>query len=110
MALTPQTIEVYRGEQALISFTMNPVEDITGWTLMFTVTREENKETKLIGPLSMNILVPANGTFEIELAEENTDITPGEYVFDVWRVDEAFEEVKAIGSFIVLGNSRVPPI
>jgi len=109
-ALVDQTIEIYRGEAVTIPFIMNPVEDIATWTLKFTVTKAANKSVKVLGPLTMTIDSGPLGTFHITLLEEQTDITPATYRFDVWRTDEGLEQPKAIGNFKVLGNSRVPPI
>lgn len=110
MALTEQTIEVYRGEQAALLFTMDPAEDITGHTLLFTVTKWPNRTQKILGPLTMTITSGIGGTFKVELAEEDLDLPPAVYRFDVWRTDEGFEQAKAIGDFIVRGNSLVPPV
>jgi hypothetical protein len=44
------------------------------------------------------------------LTEEHLDLLPKEYFFDVWRIDEGFEEVKAIGPFVILPTARVPPL
>jgi len=109
-ALTDQTIVLYRGEAVTVNFTMAPVEDISTWTLQFTVTKAANKSLKMLGPLSMSIISGVLGTFKIALTEEQLDIAPGSYRFDVWRTDEGTEQVKAIGVFLILGNSRVPPL
>lgn len=109
-ALTDQTIVLYRGEAVTVNFTMAPVEDITTWTLQFTVTKAANKATKILGPLPMSIVSGPLGTFKIALMEEQLDLAPASYRFDVWRVDEGTEQIKAIGVFIILGNSRVPPV
>ena len=108
-ALVAQSIIIYRGERVVLSFTMSPVENITGWTLKFTVTKAIDKSTKVLGPLAMTVISGVAGTFEVILTELQTDLKAMSYAFDVWRTDQGFEEAKAIGSFIVLGNSRVPP-
>lgn len=105
---TTQSITVYRGERATLDFTMSPVEDIAGWHIHFTVAKKENSTTKLIGPVEATILV--SGQFRVSLDEEDLDLTPGSYAYDVWRTDEGFEEVLALGSFVVTGNARVPPL
>ena len=109
-ALTDQTITVYRGESVIQPFTMSPVEDITGWTLKFTVTKSPDKTAKILGPLAVTIDNAALGKFHVTLLEEQTNLRAGTYRWDVWRTDEGFEQVKAIGDLVVLGDSRVPPI
>ena len=108
--LTDQTIEVYRGEQVRLTWTMTPLEDISGHTLVFTVTKGLNRTTKVLGPLPITILSGPAGTFERLLTEEQMNLNPATYNWDVWRVDEGFEGPKAIGPFVVRPNVRVPPI
>ena len=109
-ALVDQTITVYRGQAVVLNFTMSPVENIAGWTLMFTVTKATNKSIKLLGPLAMTVVNGPAGTFQLALTEEQLDLKPAIDRFDVWRTDEGLEDPKAIGSFVVLGSSRVPPV
>ena len=104
---TVQTITVYRGEQVVLNFTMSPVVNISGWTLPFTVAKKSNSPTKLI-QVNGVILAGPSGTFSVTLTEENTDQTPDTYYFDVWRNDEGYEQVLAIGSFVVLPTARLP--
>lgn len=103
-----QTIRVYRGEQANLRFTMSPFEDITGWTLHFTVAKKANTATKLLGPLACTFL--NSGQFAVYLTEEDLDQAPGSYFYDVWRTDEGQEQVLALGAFEIVANARVPPI
>lgn len=109
-ALVDQTITVYRCQAIVLNFTMSPVEDITTWTLMFTVTKAINKTTKILGPLTMTIVSGSAGTFRVTLTEEQLDLRPAIDRFDVWRTDEGLEDPKAMGNFVVLGSSRVPPV
>lgn len=108
--LVDQVITVYRGETVRLNFTMAPVVSIAGWTLKFTVTKKANATMKILGPLAMTINDALNGLFSIDLAEEQTDLKPASNRFDVWRTDEGLEKPIAIGDFVVLGDSRVPPI
>lgn len=107
--MTTSTITVYRGEQVTLDFTMNPVVDITAWTLAFNVSRRYNNATKLLTKVP-TILNGPLGTFRQVLTEEDLDLNPASYVFDVWRTDEGFEQVLALGPFVVTANVRVPPV
>lgn len=109
-ALTDQTITIYRGEAIRIPFTMSPVENITGWTLVFTVSKATNRAAKVLGPLALTIDSGVLGTFHRDLTEEQTDLNPATYRWDVWRTDEGSEQIKATGPLELLGNVRVPPI
>jgi hypothetical protein len=108
MAVT-ETISVYRGEQVTLTFQMTPVENVTGWTIHFTVAKKANAASKLIGPLLATTSGLASGQFRVQLTEEVLDKTPGTYFFDAWRTDEGQEQVLALGPFIIGGNARVPP-
>jgi hypothetical protein len=108
MAVT-QTITMYRGEQVVLSWTMSPVVNIAGWTLVFTVARKANSPSKLITQAATVVSGPA-GTFTVTLTEEQSNLTPGSYFFDVWRTDEGYEQVIAIGPFVISPTARVPPV
>lgn len=107
---TTTRIEVYKGEEVTFQFTMNPVEDVSGWTLAFTVARKLNVSNKLIGPIAGQIVNGVGGIFKFVLDADDTDeLKPGEYVYDAWRTDSEFERVLAIGEFALLGTARLPP-
>jgi hypothetical protein len=108
--LTAGIIEIYRGEPVTIPFGFDPEENITGHTLVFTVAKDLDKSTKVLGPIAMSATDASVGEFEVALTEEETDIKPATYKYDVWRIDEGFEGIKAIGDFVVLANVRVPPV
>jgi hypothetical protein len=106
---TEETITVYRGEQATLNFTMSPVVDITGWTIVFTVAAARDSATKKVTATATIVNGPA-GTFRVALTEEHLDLAPLRYFFDVWRTDEGLEQVLALGPFVVVGVARVPPV
>jgi hypothetical protein len=108
MAVT-ETITIYRGEKVSLNLTMTPVESIAGWTIVFTVARKANSPTKLITQPA-SVVDGTAGTFTLALTEEQTDLAPGTYLFDVWRTDGGFEQVLAIGPFVVAPVARVPPV
>ena len=104
-------ILVYRGEQAVLNFAMDPSHTpISGWTLMFTVARRANSTLKLIGPVACTILNATTGTYRVTLTEEQTDLSPADYFWDVWRTDEGFEQVLGLGTFTISADARVPPL
>ena len=105
--MTEQTITVYRGEAPILNFTMSPVVDISGWTLAFTVARKKNYATKVLTK-TPTILTGASGTFRQSLTATETDLTPDDYWFDVWRIDVGVEEMIAAGPFILTANVRKP--
>lgn len=102
---TVENIEIYRGEEIELNFTMSPVEDISGWDIEFNIGGV--KHAKLVTVLA-DINDGPNGTFTVTLTAIDTDIRPGRYSYDVWRTDLDTERVIAVGVFTVLDEVRVP--
>jgi hypothetical protein len=116
MMATVTDIPIGRGEDITLNFTVwtNPptntiAQDITGWTLItFTVAADGNVTPKLITK-SCTILVAASGTFKaVLLAADSEVLSPGAYVWDVWRMDSGFKRLLGYGTFRVLGIARLP--
>jgi hypothetical protein len=92
------TITIYRGEDVTLSFTMDPVVDITGWTLTFSVRNYAG----VVFTKTATVTSAVDGTFTIAVVDTDSDsLIPGTYLYDVWRTDEGSERVVAIGSFVV---------
>lgn len=109
-------ISIYRGEDVPIDFTAYTTdggataEDITGWTLEFTVSDVRNSTAAKLITKACSITVAASGTFRASLTDTETDnLQPGTYAWDVWRTDAGFERLLGEGAFVVKGNSRIPP-
>jgi hypothetical protein len=100
-------IQVYRGEDVTLNFTMAPVVDITGWTITFTVAQGANQKQKIIQK-SCTLVTPASGTFKADLLAVDTDITPSTYFWDAWRMENGSRRVLAAGAFVVLPDARLP--
>ena len=107
MAITT-AIEMYRGEDTQLNFTMTTVTDITNWVIEFTVARAKNISTKLIEKIcdhTDNI----NGVFQTVVdAADTQDLQPGKYYWDVWRTDSSVARVLGIGTFTILSDVREP--
>jgi hypothetical protein len=104
-----------------LEFTLDPVENILGWTIRFTVAAKVSKEkqfklTRFINVSAAKLITKdaqitdaAGGTFLIQLLTEDTDgMTPGVYEYDLWRVDSGIETPLALGQFILGGVVRLP--
>lgn len=107
-------LSIYRGEDITLNFTAyttdtgSTAEDITGWTLSFTVSRSRNSSDKLLTK-ACSIVIAASGTFRAIIADTDTDnIAPGAYFWDVWRTDAGYERLLGSGTFNILGNARIP--
>lgn len=103
-----QTIKIFRGEDIVLHFTMDPVEDITGWTISFTVAKNYNTSTKVTQATAVLTSGPL-GTFDVYLPKSVTEgIEPETYKYDVWRTNSGEERILSIGDFIVGADARIP--
>lgn len=100
------TITVYRGEDVTLRFTMNPVIDITGWSILFTV--EGEPETPKLITDSASVIDGPNGIFDVTLSDTQTEIGVGNYLYDAWRTDAGSERILAVGDFKLKGSARFP--
>jgi hypothetical protein len=108
MPITSNIGTIYRGEDVTLNFTMSPVVDISGWTLVFNI-RDERLTGDSLLTASGSVTSGAGGTFSIPLAAADTDnLDPDEYAWDVWRTDSGSAAVLALGTITVEGTPRVP--
>lgn len=92
------TIAVYLGEDVVLTFVMDPVEDVTGWTLLFTAKTKAGIEVEANAVVTDG---PA-GEFTVDLADTDIEsLGVGRHNYDVWRTDAGSERVLAIGRFTV---------
>lgn len=105
---TQQSISLYRGTEMTLNFTMSPVVDITGWTILFTIAKALNSPNKLLSRAATITDGPL-GKYSVALdADDTINVKPGSYFFDTWRTDADEESVLSIGSFVVLPVARLP--
>lgn len=96
-------ITVYRGEDVTLNFTMSPVEDVSGWSLLFTVRIGQNVVISKAGSVDDG----PNGQFSFALADTDTEGERlGEWLYDVWRDDPGAERILAIGTFTLKDTAR----
>lgn len=107
------TLLVYRGEDVAIPFvaytadTGTTAEDITGWTLVFTVSEAKDSPSKLIQKTCSHVS-DAAGTFAATLLNADTDIRPGLYFWDVYRTDSGSMRCIGFGGFKIQGTANRP--
>jgi hypothetical protein len=97
-------IAIYRGEDVVLPFTMSPVEDITGWTLLMSVSGGGAVLFTKAGA----VISGAAGTFSVSLTDAETELLAASdvYDYDVWRTDAGAERVLARGTLRVLSVVR----
>lgn len=108
MAIQTDIDQVFRGSRLELSWTLVPVEDMTGWTVEFNLAREPNSRSKIIDDRDCPIIDPLLAKFHTLLDTDDLDIQPGTYYWDVWRVDPGEEVILAYGSFVVNGDAKKP--
>lgn len=106
---TVTTITMSRGDDHIQPFVVVPAEDITGWTIIFTVARRPNSATKLFTKTCVH-LVDADGTFKASISAADTeDLEPGTYFWDVTRTNSGVVRVLGRGDFVLEATARLPP-
>lgn len=92
---------VFRGEDALLSFTQDPVEDITGWTIVLTVKRYLTDVAPLF-TANATLTSPLTGQYTAAMSAAQTGaLTPGPYLYEVTRVNTGSVAVLSIGNLVV---------
>jgi hypothetical protein len=105
---TETKITVFRGEDISLNFAMVPVEDITGWTLQFSVAKKANSVTKLITK-SGSIVIAASGTSTVSiLSADLSGLEPGAHYWDYWRTNAGELRCLGFGAFEIRANARFP--
>lgn len=90
------TIRIFRGEDVVIPFTMDPVEPITGWTIELTV----NGFSAGLFTKPAAITDGPGGAFEFTVTKADTlTAEPRVHAYAVRRVDTGEERVIAAGMF-----------
>lgn len=102
-----QSITIYRGEEVTIGFTMVPPRDITGWVISFTVAKNYDNPNKLF-QITATITSGPNGTFDVIITNVQSDINPGTFVYDLFRVNPGFHRILSVGEFVIKPDAREP--
>lgn len=108
MPATTEDFELYRGEDATLSFLVDPSEDITGWTILFTMARSKNSPSKLYEAECVHTDEAGGGYDAVLPGADSADFSPANYWYDAWRTDEGFARLLAIGRVLVKPNVREP--
>jgi hypothetical protein len=104
MATLKDLTPFYRGETILLTYTMSPLTDITGWTLRLYV-KAALSDTAVLLTVNGAITSAVAGTFSVTLtAAQTAALATGIYSYDVWRIDAGQECALAVGKMIVKGS------
>lgn len=100
-------IEIWRGEDIELEFTMTPPVDITGWVISLTVAKAFNTSNKTFQVTAIITSGP-NGQYHFLLPSATTNIQPDKYVYDVFRVSPGNRRILALGNFTIGGDAQFP--
>lgn len=103
---TGLTMSFYTGEDGSINCQLSPIENITGWTLKYTVRKDKSLLpiliTKTVG-FGITITDAPNSKFTIAMdSADTTAATPGAYFFDIQRTNAGFHSELGIGVLTLL--------
>lgn len=103
MARTPQAIEIARYEAAQITVTMDPVEDIAGWTFQLNIRSGGTIVLQVLNP-SFTIVSAPGGIFRVPLTSAQTAAfaVGAIYEYDIFRTNSGSEAQLAFGNLTVL--------
>jgi hypothetical protein len=101
-----QNLSCLAGEAVVLTVTMDtpPAGGISGWALAFYLKKAYTDAVALVTKTSgsgITVTDAVNGVFTVTLATADTDQTPGNYVYDVWRTDSGQETALAHGRFSI---------
>jgi hypothetical protein len=102
-----QSINVYRGEDITLNFTMTPKVDITGWTISLTVAKAFDMNSKVF-QVTAGITNGPNGNFSVILPSALLNINPDKYAYDVFRTSPGNARILSVGNFIISADARNP--
>jgi hypothetical protein len=102
-----QSIQVYRGEDIELNFSMVPPRDITGWVISLTVAKAFNSPNKIFQVTAVNTNGPA-GEYMVIIPSATLNIQPDKYVYDVFRVSPGNRRILNIGDFNIGGDVQFP--
>lgn len=100
MAQLNDITTAYKGEAIRLAFTLTPLTDITGWTIVFTLKKLSTDPASILS-VAASGMVNAAGTFNILLSKANSLLPAGDYAYDVQRTDVGSEAVLSIGKFTI---------
>lgn len=108
---TINNIQVYKNEDITIPFVMNPVRDITGWGIQFTLKkRQKDVATLVVKTVGSGVAIPlgTDGKFRLSLSSADTTLPAKDYYYDIQRTDFGSHVVLSVGTFTILQEVKVP--
>ena len=100
--------EFFRGEDKILTVTLDPVVNISGWTLAFTMRLTAGSAEALIEKTTTSGITITDGThgiFQVTLDDlETAGLQPGKYAYDCKRMDAGAEAILVYGTLELLAE------
>lgn len=106
MALQVNNFTVPRGCAWVQAFTHSPAQDVTGYTLLFTLRTRPAPGGSVVLTATPAVTDAASGTYQVSLTAAQLTLAPTLYYYDVARVNSGAEDVLSQGWFLVAGAAR----
>lgn len=105
---THNDLSWWKGEDILLSFTMAPTTDITGWTISLAVKPSLDAAASIL-TVAGSILSAAAGTYSISItaAQNTTTLSSGSYVYAVTRTDSGSVAVLSEGAILIKPSAKL---
>lgn len=105
---THNDLSWFRGEDILLTFTMSPVTDITGWTINGAIKANLDYAAPVL-TISCTVTTPAAGVFTmaVSAAQNTTSLGSGSYVYAVERIDSGSVAVLSEGALVVKPSAKL---
>jgi hypothetical protein len=106
--MTLTTLEIRRKTTNTYTLTFTndgEIQDITGWTVFFTVKKNTNQTDSqaLISKTITTHTSPTTGVTTISLSPTDTDISAGNYLYDITYIDDSNHRYcLGVENFVVL--------
>lgn len=101
-------IDIYKGEDVDLNFTMTPDTDITGWNIVMTVKNNMNDTGSLLTSTGA-LISSTGGQFRHQLTHANLlSLGVGNFAYDVQRTDVGSNAVLSIGALAVTQEALYP--
>lgn len=114
MAITA-SVSFFRGEAILLTVTITPVTNITGWSITFTLRDKFTGAVLLTKSVGSGVTITdgPGGVFTVLLSKANTSLghglasnrTPLECLFDIRRTDAGSEAALTVGDVSISPGS-----
>lgn len=87
----------FKGEDKILQWTLDPVEDISGWTIKFAMATERNNGALLLEK-ACTVIDGPSGVYSVLIADTDTDnLESLVYFYETKRVDAGSEAILAFG-------------